>query len=68
VVVDQHGKTFTQAIPDLPDEWALMEQLTVLREEAVAQPDLQGFASKAYIREQGSEDICAPFRAVCLGK
>jgi hypothetical protein len=41
VVVDQGAETVLPAIPNLPDERAVMEQLAVLLEEPVAEPVLQ---------------------------
>jgi hypothetical protein len=44
MVVDQHAKAVPQSVPDVPDERPMLEHLTVLLKEAVAQPVLQGFA------------------------
>ena len=38
VVVDQHVETISASVPNMPDERTLMEELTVLVEEAIAQP------------------------------
>ena len=38
VIVDQRMEAVAPPVPDVPDEGALVEQLAMLREEAVAQP------------------------------
>ena len=63
VVVDQRVKAVAaSAVPDVPHERAMVEQLAVLVEEAVAEPLIEAVA--VYIGEDGSEDGITPFVAV----
>src|SRR5205823_3175906 len=38
VIVDERREAVTLAVPDMPDEWPVLEQPAVLPEEVVAQP------------------------------
>ena len=40
--MQEGGETVLHAVPDLPEEWTVMEQLTMLAESAVSKPTLQG--------------------------
>src|SRR5690606_18406784 len=42
VVVDQGREAIRQAVPDMPDEGAVLEEFAVLGEELVPQPGFQG--------------------------
>ena len=42
VVVDQRMESVAASVPDVPDEGTLMKTLTVLFEEAITQPSLDG--------------------------
>ena len=53
VVVDQRMEAVAPPVPDVPDEGPLMEQLAMLREEAVAQPVVERLAGKAGVRRAG---------------
>ena len=53
VVVHQRVETVAAAIPDVPDEGTLVEELAVLLEETVAQPCLDGFGGRAISRRGG---------------
>ena len=44
VVVDQRGEAVAQAVPDVPDEGAVLEELAVLGEELLPQPGFQRLA------------------------
>src|SRR5450755_3084280 len=47
VIVDEGREAIAQAIPDMPDERAIVEELAVLCKKAVAQPEREAFARKA---------------------
>lgn len=44
VIIDQRGETVPQAIPDVPDERAVLEQFAMLGKELFPQPGFQRFA------------------------
>src|SRR3954453_7441882 len=44
VIVDQSMEAVAPPVPDVPDERALLEELTMLGEEAVAQPVVERLA------------------------
>ena len=52
MVVDQRMEAVLAAIPDVPDEGAVVEQPAVLLEEAVAQPVLQRAVGVAGMGQQ----------------
>src|SRR5690554_2428631 len=45
VVVNQYAEAVFEAVPDVPDKGPVLEQLAVLLEELVAQPQAEGFAA-----------------------
>ena len=53
MVVDQRVEAVAPPIPDMPDEGALMEQLAMLGEEAVAQPIIERLAGKTWLPRAG---------------
>jgi hypothetical protein len=44
MIIHEASKAISAAIPDVPDERAMMEEPTMLFEEAVAQPVVEGGA------------------------
>src|SRR5262245_29304035 len=56
VVVDEGGETVPPPpVPDVPDEGALVEELAVLLEEAVAQPVLERLTAESHRIEEGGQ-------------
>ena len=55
VVVHQRVEPVEAAVPDVPDEGALVEKLAVLLEETVAQPRLDGLGGPAAPRRGAQE-------------
>ena len=51
VVVDQRAKAVFLAVPDMPDEGAMLEALGVLLKELLAQPDSQPLARAVGLRQ-----------------
>src|SRR5690606_8859450 len=45
VVVNQYAEAVFEAVPDMPDKGPVLEQLAVLLEELVAQPEAEGLAA-----------------------
>jgi hypothetical protein len=68
VVVDRHRKTVMQAVPDLPDEGAMLEELAVLDEKPVPQLALQGFARVVGCFQQLGKPVRAPGFAISRGQ
>lgn len=56
MVIHQGTETVFQAVPDVPDEGAVVEAPGVLLEEFLAQPDVQRFAGAVGVGEQFIED------------
>src|SRR3984885_6242748 len=52
VVIDQRMEAVSPPVPDVPDEGALMEQLTVLLEESVTQPIVRRLAGISHVSEK----------------
>ena len=63
VIVDQRMKAVAPPVPDVPNEGTLMEQLTVLCEEPVAQPVVQRLAWAARVCEQSRQFCRRPLPA-----
>ena len=68
VVVDQRMEAVAPAVPDVPDEGALVEQLAMLLEEAVAQPVVERLAGIAGLGEQARELRRRPVGAEGVGE
>lgn len=65
MVVDQSGKAVAQAVPDMPDEGAMLKELAVLGKELFAQPGFQRFARVVSIGKQGGKRCVCPLWPVC---
>ena len=68
VVVHQRVEAIAAAVPDMPYERPLMEQLAVLLEETVAKPVAERLASKARLRKQTVELSGGPFATESVGE
>lgn len=68
VVVHKSGKTALLAVPDVPEERALVEELAMLLEEPVAQPVVDRLAAVAPFLQQVIEHGGLPFVAISGGE
>ena len=68
VVVDQRMEAVASPVPDVPDEGSLVEQLTVLLEEAVAQPVVERFADVTGFSQKARELRGRPVSAEGVGE
>ena len=60
MVVDDGREAVAQAVPDVPEEGAVAEELAVIAEELVAQPRLQRHTRVAALGQEALEGASAP--------
>lgn len=68
VIIHQRVKTVAQAVPDVPNEWTVMEQGAVLFEKFVAQPIVKGLAFAIGGGEEFIQACSGPVLAIGGGK